>query len=433
MDNFGVEPMGVSTNAKKLTLPVHFLGPNVAVKRKQLAASRSGGKKPTLDIEGLVQKLQDIRKDSLENRLKYMRKLKRNLKTRYNIPVKFAKTATEAVDYISNNLDSIKTLAINRSSAVREVLSSMRGEMEFNIYDSYENSIIPERNSSFEVNPVGKKGALGYWNLPSSDPIQIWNSFSFEPGLKNYFKSSAPGISTEYVSLVGVNCASSDGDIFFLQHLQNISNIMAGAKKNFIIIGLDKIVDGYEQAEFQARCTALFGYDTILLDLFSREVLSNNKTSSMNLNKDNTRKSIDKLKSDSYFEFKLPQETHVILLDNGRTELQDSEFREIQKCIACNNCSRLCPRTRMAQGHGEMNARDIILSSVIFGLEFGIEHGLFNCTLCRNCQDICPLEIPLVDYLLKLRAACERNRLMPGVHERIYNNIKNYNTPYGEE
>ena len=79
-----------------------------------------------------------------------------------------------------------------------------------------------------------------------------------------------------------------------------------------------------------------------------------------------------------------------------------------------------------------MNAKDIIMSSLIFGLEFGIDNGLFNCTMCRNCQDICPVDIPLNDYLLKLRAACEGDNIMPNIHEQIHQNILNYKTPYGE-
>ena len=66
-------------------LPVHFLGPGVIDKRRQLAVTRTTSEKPELDLNELKQVIIDIRKDTLKNFGKYEGKLKTNLKK--NLPV----------------------------------------------------------------------------------------------------------------------------------------------------------------------------------------------------------------------------------------------------------------------------------------------------------------------------------------------------------
>ena len=45
------------------------------------------------------------------------------------------------------------------------------------------------------------------------------------------------------------------------------------------------------------------------------------------------------------------EELHIVLLDNGRTEILSGEFREILKCIRCSACLNVCPVYRVVGGH----------------------------------------------------------------------------------
>jgi L-lactate utilization protein LutB len=425
--------LGVSAKTTGIDLPVHFLGPNVTVKRRQLAESRTTSEKPGLDLDELKQTIIDIRKDSLINFVKYEKKLRSNLKDRANITFFSASSGVDVIDHISDNIGDISTLAINRSSTVREILNTRTEEFDVDIFDSYNEAVSSKMDIEFGLKDPEPGNKVGYWNFPRLEPIQIWSSFTYVPGKRDYYRSSSPAVPSEYSSLIGVNCVSADGNIFLLQHLQNISNIISNSKITFFVIGLEKLVGSYEQAALQTRCAALYGYDSILLDLFGRmNVLSENSKAKTKPKSNKVKKSKRGTDEEAFFDFKLPPDVHLIILDNGRKDLLGSEFQEILRCIGCNACSKLCPRTRRGQDQNTLNARDIIMSSLIFGLEFGINNGLFNCTLCRNCQDICPVDIPLNDYLLKLRAACEREKMMPEVLEQIHNNILNYKTPYGE-
>lgn len=428
--------LGESKGKERALLPLWFVEPTVIHKRKQLAFSHKGKPGPELDMTELKNTLIGIRNDSLEHFSSFEKKLKRNLGKKDNVNFVSASTGLDAIDYISDIFGSMGKVAINNSSTVREIMAQLPPDTDLNFFDSYSEAVRWSVGVEVKDDLDWQKTGFGYWNIPSTDPVQIWNSFSVEPSTKGYYRSQAPYIPGEYGSLMGVNCISAEGDLFLVQHLQNISNILSGSKIAVFIIGLEKLVRGYEQGLLQSRCTALFGYETILLDMFSRPDLNLSLNEHNNIPKTRSRSRKTGLRSrddtDPYFEFGLPPEIHVILLDNGRRELLDSGFKDILKCISCKACSRLCPRTRY-DPKTSLNARDIIMASFINGLEYARDNGLFNCTLCRNCHDVCPVDIPLHEYLLKLRSACEKEGIMPGVHERIYDNIMNFNTPYGQK
>ncbi|UCH90068.1 MAG: lactate utilization protein [Thermoplasmata archaeon] len=431
----------MSADSSKINslLPVWFIEPTAADKRRQIALARKRPAEPFFNMDEVKRTLQDIRTDALNNFLKFEKKLKSSLKKRYNVNVTSAPTGLDVVDYINDTLGDINTLAINRSSTIREIQTALPEDMDLQFFDSYNAAL--ESSLDMEISKLesGGRGIAGYWDLPYSEPVQIWNSFNLDPAIKGYYRTESPSIPGKYAALMGVNCLTSDGNMFMLQHLQNITNVLANAETAIFVVGLEKLVRHYEQGLFQTRCSALFGYETILLELFDRTEEGPEKTKAAK-----KRPAQPKLKAkkkgsktgradQSFIEFSLPAEVHVIILDNGRKGILDTKFKDILKCIGCGACGRLCPRTRWQGSESRLNARDLIMSAFTFGLEYAKDNGLFDCTLCRNCQFNCPVDIPLQDYLNDLRKACEREKLLPPVYDRLYENILNYNTPYGKK
>jgi L-lactate dehydrogenase complex protein LldF len=102
-----------------------------------------------------------------------------------------------------------------------------------------------------------------------------------------------------------------------------------------------------------------------------------------------------------------PGQLHIILLDNGRTRIASGPYREILHCLHCGACISHCPVYRAVGGHayeatypGPMGS---VLSPLISGLKIYAE--LPNaCTLCGRCAEVCPVHVPLPDYLRELRA-----------------------------
>jgi L-lactate dehydrogenase complex protein LldF len=112
-----------------------------------------------------------------------------------------------------------------------------------------------------------------------------------------------------------------------------------------------------------------------------------------------------------------PEEFHVVLLDNGRTNvLADAERREILHCIRCGACLNVCPVFNMIGGHaygttypGPIGAA---LLPMLRGLE-GFGHLSYASSLCGACAEICPVEIDLHHHFIQNRRDMATRRLRP--------------------
>ena len=111
-----------------------------------------------------------------------------------------------------------------------------------------------------------------------------------------------------------------------------------------------------------------------------------------------------------------PEELHVVVLDNGRTDLLGSRYREMLHCIRCGACLNVCPVYRRSGGgaygpvySGPMGA---VLAPLLAGLERApdLPHAS---SLCGACTSACPVKIPLHELLLDLRRDQVDRRIAP--------------------
>ena len=102
-----------------------------------------------------------------------------------------------------------------------------------------------------------------------------------------------------------------------------------------------------------------------------------------------------------------PEEFHVVLLDNGRSELlADAEQRDVLNCIRCGACLNACPVFRTVGGHtyGTTYPGPIgsVLTPHLRGLD-QFQHLSYASSLCGACTDACPVKIDLHHHLLHNR------------------------------
>jgi L-lactate dehydrogenase complex protein LldF len=116
-----------------------------------------------------------------------------------------------------------------------------------------------------------------------------------------------------------------------------------------------------------------------------------------------------------------PEEFHVVLLDNRRTELlADSEQRDALHCIRCGACLNVCPIFRNVGGQTYGTTYQGPIGSVITPHLRGLQdwsHLSSASSLCGACTEVCPVKINLHHHLLHNR----RNaiRIQPNAWERI--------------
>jgi L-lactate dehydrogenase complex protein LldF len=111
-----------------------------------------------------------------------------------------------------------------------------------------------------------------------------------------------------------------------------------------------------------------------------------------------------------------PEEFHVVVIDNGRSNLVGSHYQEMLNCIRCGACLNVCPVFRKTGGaaygpvySGPMGA---VLAPLIVGLENApsLPHAS---SLCGHCSAACPVKIPLHEFLLDLRRDLVDQRVTP--------------------
>lgn len=102
-----------------------------------------------------------------------------------------------------------------------------------------------------------------------------------------------------------------------------------------------------------------------------------------------------------------PEEWHVVLLDNRRTELlADAEQRDALHCIRCGACLNVCPIFRNVGGHTYGTTYSGPVGSVITPHLRGLQewkHLSNASSLCGACTEACPVKIDLHHHLLQNR------------------------------
>ena len=109
-----------------------------------------------------------------------------------------------------------------------------------------------------------------------------------------------------------------------------------------------------------------------------------------------------------------PESFHVVLLDNGRSDMLHSELRDMLRCIRCGACLNHCPVYTAVGGHAYGAVYPGPMGSVLTPLQWGLRAAkdLPNaCTMNGRCASVCPVRIPLPQLLRKLRARSFSDRL----------------------
>ncbi len=361
-------------------LPIWIMEPELTQKR-DLSARKlfEGGQKAALipetpSIDDIKQQLREIREHARQNINSLVEELQTNLGHQYQqVEVKSAVDNIEAVRYITEVSDGIRIVSTNNSSIVSQELKPGLIANGFTVINSY--------LDEFEAK---KREILDYWDLPSLQDKNLRGTFDVS------IKMAGPADTEnkKYLALLGVNAiAAEDSTVFFLQHFSNIHNDLRQASKVILVVGLDKIVKSRQDATFQTKCMGIFGMESVLLGIEPKPT-----------------------KTSSIAELSLPpgdreKELHLLILDNGRTDLLRGNFGELFLCIGCRACNQHCPIRHSFTEVDYIWTPKNYLSQLLYGTSNSID----ICLHCEACRLECPLDIDLpllmwqakIDYISK--------------------------------
>ncbi|HWB52557.1 MAG TPA: LutB/LldF family L-lactate oxidation iron-sulfur protein [Tepidisphaeraceae bacterium] len=118
-----------------------------------------------------------------------------------------------------------------------------------------------------------------------------------------------------------------------------------------------------------------------------------------------------------------PEEFHVVLLDNGRSEILAGEYRETLRCIRCAACLNACPVYRKIGGHAYGSVYPGPIGALITPLFQGL--GNFKdlpqaSSLCGACYEACPVKINIPKHLINMRRDIVSRKISNPIERFVY-------------
>ncbi|PKH03217.1 iron-sulfur cluster-binding protein [Psychromonas sp. MB-3u-54] len=102
-----------------------------------------------------------------------------------------------------------------------------------------------------------------------------------------------------------------------------------------------------------------------------------------------------------------PEEVHLVLLDNGRSQaFADEEMRQTLQCIRCGACMNHCPVYTRIGGHAYGTTYPGPIGQIISPHMMGLDDTkdlVTASSLCGACGEVCPVNIPIPEMLQRLR------------------------------
>ncbi len=115
-----------------------------------------------------------------------------------------------------------------------------------------------------------------------------------------------------------------------------------------------------------------------------------------------------------------PREFHLVLLDNGRTDvLADEVGRQALHCIRCSACLNVCPVYSRAGGQAYESVYPGPIGAILTPQLQGLGEAPtlpWASSLCGACYEACPVKIDIPSVLVHLRGrvvAEEKSKLSP--------------------
>ena len=115
-----------------------------------------------------------------------------------------------------------------------------------------------------------------------------------------------------------------------------------------------------------------------------------------------------------------PREFHLVLLDNGRTDvLADEVGRQALHCIRCSACLNECPVYTRVGGQAYESVYPGPIGAILTPQLRGLDQAPtlpWASSLCGACYEVCPVKIDIPSVLIHLRARVvseEKRRAAP--------------------
>ncbi|PWA13072.1 iron-sulfur cluster-binding protein [Pueribacillus theae] len=332
---------------------------------------------------------EEIRSHTLANLDYYLQQLSENV-AKLGGHVFFAETAEEASGYVKRVVQeknakkivkskSMVTEEINLNAVLEEigcdVVETDLGEyiLQIDDHDPPSHIVAPALHKNKEQIRDTFREKKGYTKTEKPEELTM---FAREL-LRKEFLSADLGIT-------GCNFAVAEsGSIALVTNEGNARLVTTIPKTQITVMGMERIVPTWEDLD-------------IMVSLLCRSAVGQKLTSYITgLTGPRDEGAVDG-----------PEEFHLVIVDNKRSEALGTAFQSALHCIRCAACINVCPVYSHVGGHsyGSIYPGPIgaVLSPILGGYE-DYKELPYASSLCAACTEACPVKIPLHELLIEHR------------------------------
>ena len=371
---------------------------NVARVQKNIGAGRARIVEEMGEWEAWRDRAEEIRRHVLENLDYYLYTLSENVK-KAGGHVFFAKTREEATDYIESILDKKESKLIVKSKSLLTEEIGLNERLAEKGIESIETDLgefivqMAEEKPAHVVIP-----AVNFSRREVRELLERRHGYqgSEEPTEMTAFVRDLlrPKFLAADVGITGCNFAVADsGSICLVTNEGNGRLVTTLPPTHIAVMGMERLVPSFADAE-------------LLIAMLCRSAVGAPLTSYISwLTPPRTSRNTDG-----------PDEFHLVIVDNGRSDILGTVFDPILQCIRCGACMNICPCYRQVGGYGYGSIYPGPLGAVLAPLLGG--YDTFGdmpqiCSLCTACDTVCPVKIPLSGLIREHRRASVEMGIRP--------------------
>lgn len=201
------------------------------------------------------------------------------------------------------------------------------------------------------------------------------------------------------VGISGANSIAADtGAIFLTENEGNIRNVTSIPRTHIIVAGIEKIVPHFVDGLTVVRTASSYACGQDIGTYVS--VIDGASCYS--------HPAMDFLSRGQG-----PTDIHVVFLRQGRRKAIDEGYKSVLYCLNCGGCLNVCPVYSAIgdqYGYKYLGGRGAVFAA-FHSDDPGVldEAGLSLCIGCQRCLTACPLEMPVPQMILQLRAEKAQN------------------------
>ena len=335
--------------------------------------------------------------------------------------VAIAKTSEAALKMLKEELKGHKLVVKSKSNVTKELhLAEKLGEAGIEVIETDLGDRIIQLAGCQAAHPTGPachltRGEISdlftthFKKKVSEDPMELTRVMREE--IADYMSNAKVGIT-------GANAiTANEGAVVIVHNEGNAAKCAMLPDKHIIVTTPEKIVPTLDDA---INVTKLQTY------------LSTGKIISSYINVVTGPSYTADIEKKVYEGMHGPKEVLVLFVDDGRLSADD---KEAQYCIGCGMCLLHCPTYNVVGPSfgtsGHMGGIGVYLSDTLGKLDEAFEGGMYQCTSCGGCVEVCPARIDTKKGIIKSRANAKKAKKgMSPEHATVIASVKNYDNPW---